>query len=174
MEDLTTLQITSERLVLRPFKLKDQEDCFAFFSDKECCFNGGGYEPFEEMDEEYQLLMNKLNQPSLRKMIALKDSDKVIGTISLEIINQNTIEIGYTLAPSYWHLGYASEAVESVCEYLFNHTKYQRVIAGVIKQNKASIRLLERLNFKYYKTEIKAFKHPIYNKCDLLYFQKSK
>ena len=49
---LPKIEIETERLLLRPFRMSDSEDCFGFLNDREDCYNDSGFEPFEEMDEE--------------------------------------------------------------------------------------------------------------------------
>ena len=47
-----TLQ--TPRLLLRPFSSADSTDLFEFLSDRDTCYDDGGYEPFAAMDEKYQ------------------------------------------------------------------------------------------------------------------------
>ena len=44
---LPKIEIETERLLLRPFRMSDSEDCFGFLNDREDCYNDSGFEPFE-------------------------------------------------------------------------------------------------------------------------------
>ena len=48
---LPKMEIETARLLLRPFRMYDSEDCFGFLNDREDCYNSGGFEPWEEMNE---------------------------------------------------------------------------------------------------------------------------
>ena len=53
------LKIETQRLLLRQFAIGDAEDVFAILSDEQTTLDCGGYHAFEEMDEEYERLMQK-------------------------------------------------------------------------------------------------------------------
>lgn len=78
--------------------------------------------------------------------IVLKESNYIIGDIFIEIRNNSTAVIGYTLDNLYWHKGYAYEAIKSFLKYL-KQEGYSKVYAYVYNENMASIRLLEKLEF---------------------------
>lgn len=57
-------------------------------------------------------------------------------------------EIGYSLNPRFWGLGYGTEAALRLIEYLRTDTKVRRVFATSRPENEASIRVLEKLGMK--------------------------
>ena len=69
--------LETDRLLLRPFRPEDRADCFAFLSDPETCHLDGGYEPFREMDRDYDALMEKLAGPEGRYMVEERASCRV-------------------------------------------------------------------------------------------------
>lgn len=171
------LVLTTERLILRRFQQTDAKDCFGFLGDKQCCYNDGGYEPFDEMDEEYYALMDRFANQPMRKMIALQSTDKVIGTVNLMEANDRvvgTYEIGYVISPDYQRKGYAFEAVSALCRSLFDELHLDMFIAGAIENNQTSHRLLNKLGFQYKGRKTKSFYHPEYGATDLLYYVKER
>ena len=105
---LPKIEIETERLLLRPFRMSDSEDCFGFLNDREDCCNDGGFEPFKEMDEEYFLLMQKFSQQPLRKMIVFKETGKVIGTVNIMEVSDRAVEayeIGYCVSKAHQRKG---------------------------------------------------------------------
>lgn len=171
------LVLETNRLVLRRFQAADAKDCFIFLSDKQCCYSDGGYEPFHEMGEEYDQLMDKFAHQNMRKMIMLKGENKVIGTVNLlETIDRavETYEIGYVISPEYQRKGYAFEAVSALCNCLLGELFLDMIIAGAIESNGPSLRLLEKLNFRYEGRKTKAFYHPEHGATDLLYYVKER
>lgn len=89
---------------------------------------------------------------SVRFYVSLKsDPDYIIGTVCFHNIQKNvysSCEIGYKFSSAYQHLGYASEAVDKVLEVIFSDIQLHRVMAMVLPNNFASIRMLERLGFE--------------------------
>lgn len=142
--------IETDRLLLRPFRASDAEDCFAFLSDRETCYLDGGYEPFSVMDEEYTLLMEKFAAQEGRYMVERKEDGRVIGVLHLfpdERRAVETMEIGYVIAPDCRRRGYAREAVSAAIAHLFRDTDVQLVTAGAADCNHPSIAMLENLGF---------------------------
>lgn len=170
---LPKLELETQRLLLRPFRMSDREDCFGFLSDREDCYNDGGYEPFEEMDAEYDLLMEKFNRQPLRKMIVCKKTGRVIGTVNIMEVQDRaveTYEIGYCVGKVHQRQGYGHEALKAVCDCLLNTLHADMVIAGAIEQNTVSLHLLQKLGFSYEGRCTKGFRHPVYGPVDLLYY----
>ncbi|MFO0801687.1 MAG: GNAT family N-acetyltransferase [Gemmataceae bacterium] len=60
-----------------------------------------------------------------------------------------TMEIGYWLAEPYWGRGIIVEAVRELVRYSFDSLKPKRIQARVIEGNAASIRVLEKLGFRF-------------------------
>lgn len=78
--------------------------------------------------------------------ITLKDGT-MIGDLHLEVLNHNTVTIGYTLDSTYWHMGYGREAVRGLLEALKNFPQ-RKVIAYIYRDNERSRSLLLDLGFK--------------------------
>lgn len=174
---LPQLTLTTDRLILRNFRKGDAKDCFEFLSDRQTCYSDGGYEPFSEMNDNYYALMDKFAHQPLRKMISLKSTGKVIGTVNIMEVNDRTVEsyeVGYVISPSYQRKGYAFEAVSTVCRCLLNELHSDMIIAGAIENNEPSHKLLNKLSFRYEGRKTKAFYHPDKGAIDLLYYVKER
>ena len=142
--------LETDRLLLRPFRPEDRADCFAFLSDPETCHLDGGYEPFREMDRDYDALMEKLAGQEGRYMVEERASCRVVGTVHVfkdALRRVPAMEIGYVISPACRRRGYAAEAVERVIRYLFEETDTVLVTAGAAAGNTASLALLEKLGF---------------------------
>ena len=165
--------LETDRIILRRFERNDRFACFEFLSDRDTCHNGGGYEPFDEMDEEYERLMEIFRQDESRYMIFSKTESKVVGTISLRVDSEravDTIELGYMVSPNYRRQGYAQETVISLLPVLKERFHIQMVVAGVVEKNDSSIHMLKKLGFSLEGKRHKAFLHPVYGAVDLLYY----
>lgn len=76
------LKIETQRLLLRQFAIGDAEDVFAILSDEQTTLDCGGYHAFEEMDEEYERLMQKFAAQT-RYSIVCRETGRVIGMMSM-------------------------------------------------------------------------------------------
>ena len=92
--------------------------------------------------------------------IVLKENQKVIGSIGVEECRQDLDknlenllgrELGYVLSKDYWNKGIMTEAVSKVIEYCFKTLKLNYLVATYFNYNIESKKVLEKLNFKFYK-----------------------
>lgn len=60
-------------------------------------------------------------------------------------------EIGYRLGRPFWGQGYASEAARAMTRYGFENTSWERIVAYVVHENVASVRVAQGLGMTYVK-----------------------
>jgi RimJ/RimL family protein N-acetyltransferase len=83
-------------------------------------------------------------------MVELRESGAPVGICGL--LKREALEdadIGYALLPEFWSRGYALEAASAVKAYARERLGMKRVAAVVDSGNQSSIRLLERIGFRY-------------------------
>src|SRR5574337_511888 len=79
-----------------------------------------------------------------------------IGTCSLHEIDwiNRKCEIGYMIGNKYyWRAGLSTEVVKILVDYAFNRLNLNKITAGVVEENIASSRILEKNGFKKYAIE---------------------
>jgi RimJ/RimL family protein N-acetyltransferase len=59
------------------------------------------------------------------------------------------VDIGYSLVPEFWSKGYALESAQAVITFAREKLGIKRVLAVVNSDNQSSIRLLEKLGFRF-------------------------
>lgn len=80
--------------------------------------------------------------------ISLKNNPEIIGFCKCEIeIPKVRADLGYDLSPEYWNMGIMTEALSAIIRFTFNILNINRIEAAVSTENKASIRVLEKLGF---------------------------
>lgn len=82
----------------------------------------------------------------------LKDTMEFIGTCGLDsckIEDTEEVELGFRLLLEHWDRGYASEAAAAVVRYGLVTRKFQRVVAFALPNNRPSIRVIEKLGFRF-------------------------
>ena len=82
--------------------------------------------------------------------LALRESNKIIGTVTLFNLNLSNgrAEIGYAMGSAYWGQGYMNEALTALIVHAFEVVKLRRLEADVDPRNTPSVRTLERLGFQ--------------------------
>jgi RimJ/RimL family protein N-acetyltransferase len=93
------------------------------------------------------------NDKVIYLVVTLKDNSQ-IGIITL--IKKDYLEfydIGFAFLPSYNNNGYAYEASKVVLTYIEKSTDFSAILAATVPQNKSSIKLIEKLDLSFYKTD---------------------
>jgi ribosomal-protein-alanine N-acetyltransferase len=79
-------------------------------------------------------------------------SGELIGEVGLqrtEVEGEPVVEIGWTLLPSHWRRGYATEAATAALAFGFGDAGLDEVVAFALPQNRASRRVMEKLGMAY-------------------------
>jgi RimJ/RimL family protein N-acetyltransferase len=71
----------------------------------------------------------------------------ICGLLKREVLDD--VDIGYALLPEFWSQGYALESASAVLSYASERLGLKRVVAVTNSDNQSSIRLLEKIGFKY-------------------------
>ena len=72
-----------------------------------------------------------------------------MGGLELTSASATAGEIGYLLAPAYWGNGMGTEAARLLVDIGFDVLGLHRVTAGADPENRASIRVLEKIGMRY-------------------------
>ncbi len=158
-----SMNIETERLILRNMTVRDLDDFHAYRSDVELC-------KFQDFDvftvEESRAFIDKVKDIEfgapggwVQLGIELKESSRLIGDVALkpESDEPRNVEIGATLNPKYHGKGFAIEAFNRVFEYLFTKTETHRIFGILDTGNQGSLKLMKNLNFRREAHFIKSF-----------------
>jgi ribosomal-protein-alanine N-acetyltransferase len=143
--------LTTERLTLRRPQMNDQQEIFILRSDSE--INKYLDRQLSKTIDDARDFISKVNEnidknESVYWAITLRDQNILAGTICLFGFDENgKCGIGYELLTHFQGQGIMKEAVEKVVEYAFNTIKVQKMEAILHKDNRRSIRLLEKCSF---------------------------
>ena len=145
--------IETERLLLREITLDDKEGLFKLHSDPEVQKYTG--EPLVESIEEIEkAITTRIYDYEKygygRWATILKDDMQFIGWAGLAYLPEfDEIDLGYRFLPEYWGQGIATEASQAILTYGFEQLKLRRIIAIAMKENKASIRVMEKAGMQF-------------------------
>ncbi|MGC5327402.1 GNAT family N-acetyltransferase [Brevibacillus sp. SYSU BS000544] len=148
--------IETERLVLREISVDDASDLYAYYSDREVTKYLDWFGP--ESEEHAVKIINYWSEQFqedtfMRFGITLKGENKIIGTIPINPVRgpfrwRLPVVLGYELSQDYWNQGIMTEALKAVITYTFETLGNHRMIAEVIPENTASLKVLEKLGFQ--------------------------
>jgi [ribosomal protein S5]-alanine N-acetyltransferase len=144
--------LETNRLVLRKIKNDDANSMLKYLSDQEV-MKYYGMEPFNTINEAlseiswYETIQN--NKTGLRWGITLKEEGEVIGSCGFHntVSRHYRAEIGFELSKEHWGKGIASEAIETIIRYGFEHLALQRIEALIEPENVPSQKLVEKQGF---------------------------
>lgn len=147
------MELITERLELRPVCFDDKESIFEYRSDSVTNkYQGWIPRSVEEVEAFIQNLSVEINQVEtwFQLVIIEKESRKIIGDIGIHFIGMENsqVEIGCTISKAYQKMGYATEGLIAVIDFLFNNLGKHRVIASIDPANINSIRLMNALGFR--------------------------
>lgn len=153
MNDLGTITLETERLILRRFKIEDAENMYNNWASDEKVCRYVTWDVHESVEVTKQLLENWIKEyddNAYKWAVELKDTHEIIGNISVVHIHKKDLnaEIGYCYGSKYWGRGYATEALRRVIEFLLNDCNLYLVEAKHIGGNPASGRVMEKAGMK--------------------------
>ena len=156
--NISNVILETDRLILRAWEITDLDDFFEYAS-VEGVGEKAGWEHHKSKDKSLEILKMFIEEKKVFAIV-LKENQKVIGSIGIEELgkeldkdldNLSGRELGYVLNKDYWNKGIMTEAVSKVVDYCFNTLKLNFLMASYFNHNIASKKVLENLNFKFYK-----------------------
>ena len=143
--------LETERLILRPWKEEDAEECYRYAKDPRV---GpiAGWPAHTSVEYSSQALREALTAPETYAIV-LKETGLPIGSIGLHhddlAEEEDEAELGYWLGVPYWGQGLAPEAARELLRHAFEELGLARVWCGYFDGNERSKRVQEKLGFKY-------------------------
>ncbi|MED1477316.1 hypothetical protein CN571_02135 [Bacillus pseudomycoides] len=116
--------------------LLDAETMFDYF-EKESVIRYFGMDSFQIMEQvknTIQAFRKRYEEGSVTRWgIELKETNPLIGTCGVHLINQNhkRAEVDYELDDTYWGKGYASEALQAILTYGFETMQFIRIVRSL-------------------------------------------
>ena len=143
--------IETKRLVIKDLTLEMADDVYINSIDED----NMKYLPDEvftkeEAMETVEFLIEQYKKEDGPFVYAVfnKETNKYIGHVELILLPNKNYEIGYHIGKKYTGFGYAKEAVNDFVKYLVTERKIKKIYGISLKENIASIKVLEKCNFK--------------------------
>jgi len=148
--------LTTERLILRPWREDDADELYKYASDPEIG-PPAGWPPHTSVEDSRNIIKNVLSAPETYA-VCLKSDGRAIGSIGFHrndlAESDDEYELGYWIGKPFWGQGLIPEAAREMLRYAFEELKMERIWCGYYEGNVKSRRVQEKLGFVYqHKTE---------------------
>ena len=138
------IELRTERLLLRPFRLSDIDDVLEYASDPEWATYY--LRPYDRGQAEHVVARSVLNSWDKEAAFAVVYDGRVIGLVSLTVDPEDRkAELGYDIARDMWGRGLAPEAASAVCDWGFREHGLANIYALADARNRRSLRVMEKL-----------------------------
>jgi [ribosomal protein S5]-alanine N-acetyltransferase len=145
---LGTLQIETERLILRRLEFKDAQSVFDNWLSDERISDNRINPAHKTVSETIERIVKIVGEYSSNEVcywgIELKSSGELIGEIDLYNFDNSTgnCEVSYSIGYKWWNQGYGTEALQAVIEFGFKDMNIHKVSAAHNTDNPASGRIM--------------------------------
>ena len=164
MSQAEPIVLETERLYVRPWRESDVDPMRALFTDPEAVRYLLDGKPWSE-EQIAELVRFNIDQRSgwepglFNCPLVLRDGDVVVGRVGINPlwdehgnVDYGEPELEWDLIRSYWGRGLATEAGRALLDYGFNVAGFDHLIAFAVPENKASLRVMEKIGMHYWKT----------------------
>ena len=148
------MYLETDRLILRPWRESDAEECYKYAKDPRVgsmC----GWSIHASVEDSRRIIRGVLSVPETYAIV-LKETKLPIGSIDLHrrdlTERDSEAELGYWIGVPYWGRGFASEAARELLRHAFEDLDLRCVWCGYYAGNERSKRILEKLGFRYRRT----------------------
>ena len=155
--DISSVRLTTARLILRPFEQKDLTD-FNEYARVDGVGQMAGWLPHENIEKSKEILDLFIKE---KKTFCIEFEGKAIGSVGIEKYDESKFpeyanlkgrEIGFVLSKAYWGRGIMPEAVKAVTKYCFEDLGCDFLMCGHFVWNTQSKRVQQKCGFRYLKT----------------------
>lgn len=144
--------IKSKRLLLEPLSDKHVDQLFTNWGSDPKVFISLSSNSIDSIEKVHNVIEKSFHARDkdifYRYTLIEKSSGQAIGLMTLTPKSDEQYEMGYSIGSKFWGKGYATEAIMFASLYLKNFLKIKDVVATVRSDNIASVRALEKNQFK--------------------------
>ena len=151
------MELTTERLLLRPWKESDAESLYQYTKD-ERVGPIAGWPAHRSVEESREVIRDVFVQEGVFA-VTLKGDNAAIGCIGVIRgaksnfpISEDEGEVSYWIGVPFWGQGLIPEAMREVIRYSFEELGLKTLWCGYFDGNEQSRRAQEKCGFRYFKT----------------------
>ena len=153
MKHTGTPVLTTQRLVLRPFRMEDAHNMFTNWASDPQVTRFLMWPTHTSMNVSQYVLNDWIPhyaEPDYYHWAITVDGH-AIGSIAVVDHDDRVgkAHIGYCIGRNWWHMGIMSEALQAVMDYLFDVVGYERLESGHDPRNPNSGAVMRKCGMKY-------------------------
>ena len=146
----------TERLILRPWRESDAEECYRYASDPRVG-PMAGWPVHDSVETSRQVIRTVLSVPETYAIV-LRETGLPVGSIGLHFRSdlaheEDEAEMGFWLGVPYWGRGLVPEAAKELLRHAFEDLALARVWCGYYDGNEKSKRAQAKIGFRYVGTK---------------------
>ena len=142
-------ELRTKRLLLRPWRLSDVDDVFAYASDVDWGRYLPAPQPYLRRDAVEFVARAVLTSWDQEPTLAMVFEDRAAGGVNLDLdLRHRTAELGYSVAKDLWGLGLVPEAAKALLDWGFQSFPIEKVFARADARNRQSVRVMEKCGMK--------------------------
>ena len=154
MIDIKQTRFETPRLLLRPWRIEDAPDLYAYAKDPDVG-PMAGYAPHKSL-EESRAIAKRFTEVENGVCLAIvyKENGHVIGSMGLgpdarHIQVPGCVHVGYSIGKAYWGRGLMPEAVHAALDHIFRVWKIRIATITHYPENYRSRRVIEKSGFRF-------------------------
>src|SRR6185295_11668744 len=165
MENWENLQLTTERLVLRPLQAEDVDLLWPDIADEEISKHMA-WDAHKDKSQTIAFVQGEIERRESRKGITwaiIKDGSfcgifSIIGLVRTHrALTFNKAELAYWLGRKYQGQGLMTEAGRRVLQFAFQELGLHKIFVSHFSINRSSENLIKRLGFRYVGEQLEEF-----------------
>lgn len=150
--------LTTQRLILRPWEIKDATDLYFYAKDPDIG-PAGGWPPHTSVAMSEHVIANVFQKPDTFAITLKNAPEHPIGAIGLtqnsaDYVGDNEAELGYWLGKPFWGQGVTPEAARAIIDYGFQTLQLKKIWLTYYVDNTQSERVAEKLGFTFIETRL--------------------
>lgn len=147
-----TTEFTTERLVMRRYKMEDSRVLFEKFGCDPQMYKYSGWNPYATYDMAKHTVQQYIDSYKRADFFgwAIEYQGHLIGTIGAYDFDakKSQIEIGMSIEAASWGNGFATESLIGVLKYLTEHEGIETITAWCAADNIGSKRAMQKAGMK--------------------------
>ncbi len=151
------MELTTERLLLRPWRESDAADLFECAKDP-AVGPIAGWPVHQSIEDSLFVIQNVFNGSECYA-VCLKEDGRAIGCIELMMREKSALtdredecELGYWIGQAFWGRGLIPEAAKRLIRHGFEDLGMRKIWCGYYDGNTKSSRVQEKMGFQYHHT----------------------
>jgi [ribosomal protein S5]-alanine N-acetyltransferase len=146
------MKLISDRLFLRDFVVTDRDAVHEYASSIDVVrHQAWGPNTLSQTTEFVEASASEASLSERRVFtlaVVLNDETLIGGVLAAISADGSEAEIGYSVNPRYWGMGYGTEAAKQLVAYLLSTSGIRRIVATCRPENRASIRVLRKIGMR--------------------------